>query len=208
MKERPILYCAPMVRSVLDGSKTQTRRVVKPSHCGYARDSDTDGDLLAALDACDISQSISPYGQPGDRLWVRETFREWGGTEKRIDYRATTDVPNPDANWKPSIFMPRAASRINLEITAVRVERLHDISEADAVAEGLACITKDGDRTRKYGIPDADGMPGTDDHGWPWNEWRSDPREAYRKLWESINGPGSWDLNPWVWVIEFKRITS
>jgi len=103
--------------------------------------------------------------------------------------------------------MPRWASRITLEITAVRVERLHDISEADAVAEGLACITKDGDRTRKYGIPDADGMPGTDDHGWPWNEWRSDPREAYRKLWESINGPGSWDLNPWVWVIEFKRVT-
>lgn len=101
--------------------------------------------------------------------------------------------------------MPRWASRITLEVTGIRVERLQDISEEDAIAEGLSGITKDG-KLIKYGIPDQDGLPGTDNTGWPWRDWQKDPRDAYRRLWESINGRGSWDANPWVWVVEFKRV--
>ena len=101
--------------------------------------------------------------------------------------------------------MPRWASRITLEITGIRVERLLEISEEDAKAEGLSAITKDGTLI-KYGIADRDGLPGNDDHGWHWQEFERDPRNAYHKLWEQINGAGSAVANPWVWVIEFKRV--
>lgn len=119
-----------------------------------------------------------PYGQPGDRLWVRETWRAWGGTVRHVDYRATTEIPRPADGWKPSIHMRRADSRIMLEIVAVRVERLQDISEADAKAEGCQADPYDG--------------PTYYDH--------------FALLWRSINGQGSWTTNPWVWVIEFKRV--
>lgn len=105
--------------------------------------------------------------------------------------------------------MPRWASRLALEVTGVRVERVQDISEADAMAEGLKGLTKDGSLV-KWGIPDRDGLPGNDDDGWHWKQWESDPRKAYRALWNSINGakPGrSWEANPWVWVVEFKRVS-
>ena len=101
--------------------------------------------------------------------------------------------------------MPRWASRILLEIADVRVERLQEISENDAKGEGLAAISKDG-QIFKYGIPDRDGLPGTDDHGWPWVDWKHSARNAFGRLWESINGAGSWDTNPWVWVVEFRVI--
>lgn len=107
--------------------------------------------------------------------------------------------------WRPSIHMPRWASRILLEVVSVRVERLNDISEGDAKAEGLAEISKDG-KMFKFGIPDRDGLPGTDDHGWTWRDWKHSARNAFWQLWDSINGEGSWDDNPWVWVVEFKRI--
>lgn len=90
--------------------------------------------------------------------------------------------------------------------TDVRVERLNDISEEDAIEEGLESITEDGGRTWKYGMPDRDGLPGTDDMGWPLVEWSTKPIHAYRKLWESIHGPGSWDANPWVWARTFRGI--
>nr|WP_211248470.1 hypothetical protein [Desulfobulbus elongatus] len=93
---------------------------------------------------------------------------------------------------------------MTLEITGVRVERLHKISTDDAIAEGLNCLTKDG-TLYKYGIADRDGLPGNDDYGWHWNLWKSDPRLAYRTLWETIHGPGSWNANPLVLVIEFQR---
>lgn len=184
-KERPILFSGPMVRALLDGRKTQTRRVVKT-------------DLSRLPLKC-------PYGWPGDRLWVRE---RWGinhyrycGTipkvrpvdlaDSLLAYYATEDDPEilHEMPWRPSIHMPRWASRILLEVTNVRVERLNAISEADAIAEG---ITRDGE-----------------DQGWDSEaEWVcSTPYGAYRELWESINGPGSWDANPWVWVVEFKRVT-
>ena len=210
MKERPILFSAPMVRALLAGTKTQTRRVYKARNGGiWPNHNDLPG----------MRQILrnSPHGQPGDRLWVRET---WGyidpdnsGYEietgpgahfapelmqeghalrdfwrRRVAYRATWKEPTygvgPDApgRWRSSIHMPRWASRILLEITSVRVERLQDINEADAKAEGVE-LSYDRDRMR----------------GGTW-------KGGYRMLWESINGPGSWDANPWVWVLEFKRV--
>ena len=195
-KERPILFSAPMVRALLDGSKTQTRRVFKAKNGGvWPHMNDIPG-------MCQIMRNC-PYGQPGDRLWVRETFIQgwpWiDGIPDQFDeddhekpmhtwFRATepglswTDDDGgfvENTPWKPSIHMPRTASRITLEITGVRVERLQDISEADAAAEGVSAKhTADAHYTA---------------------------REAYAVLWEQINGPDSWAENPWVWVIEFKK---
>jgi len=183
MKERPILFNGPMVRAILNGSKTQTRRFLK-----------SQGSATRAM----LGTVNCHLGQPGDHLWVRETsglrvLRDGaGGTGEFRVYRAS----NPDAiyatsacgaqipiKWTPSIHMPRAASRIDLLIKSVRIERLQDISEADALAEG---ITYDQ-------LPDN-----------PHDLQRA--RTWYRGLWEEINGAGSWEANPWVWVIEFERI--
>ena len=215
-KERPILFTGDMVRALLDGSKTQTRRAVSGSGAAMLEFlAETTDDLAQEHESgglrvwCDDYPEEGSdllkyrYGQPGDRLWVREThyivdegsqyfYRATGGysQHKEID-EAHGNAPLVWAGpWKPSIFMPRRASRMTLEITSVRVERLQDISEADAIAEGI-------ERTahgfwRLYGKPEVNGS--------------YSPVASYRSLWESINGPGSWALNPWVWVIEFKRI--
>lgn len=234
MKERPILFSATMVRAIIEGRKTQTRRVmnVQPliDSCQLARCiSSSDSKKVNKFHWVNVDRSDNykdnryftcPYGQAGDRLWVRETFCPIypqdptynGGEPIEYDYAATYkhgdrlgDFVCIKKVWKPSIHMPRCASRITLEITGVRVERLQDISEADAVAEGISRITKDG-RLFKHGIPDRDGLPGNDDDGWHWQEWEVYPRDAYQTLWESINGPESWDSNPWVWVVEFKKV--
>lgn len=188
MKERPILFSAPMVRALLAGTKTQTRRVVKP-----ARDPNigcwmTPGEI--ALDASTVQEVISPYGQPGDRLWVREAWAKtqpiqlpWPQT--MVVYREGDNRTDYGGPWKPSIHMPRAFSRITLEVTGVHVERLQDISVADAIAEGVNIH------------PDHHSKP---------RESIYSAVEAYRDLWESINGPESWEANPWVWVVSFKRI--
>ena len=205
-KERPILFSAPMVRAILDGRKTQTRRIIKPqpyidemgNFCwnGENFGQDFNGPCIQAI-ASPIPSSKTkrvrcPYGKPGDRLWVRETFNHDG--EKYI-YAADLNelgVQKWAAQWKPSIHMPRIASRILLEITGVRVERLQDISEEDAIAEG--CIK----------------FPFEDDHAYTFYDddktGHATHTGAYRKLWESINGSGSWDLNPWVWVVEFRTL--
>lgn len=208
-KERPILFSAPMVRAILEGRKTQTRRVVKMPR-GWPEYSHCDPFAMPPAvwwwngehDRVGVRQEC-PYGQPGDRLWVRETFVDGyefddngffkldddGECIERIWYRATdpdlqwyngeSDWPtNPP--WKPSIHMPRWASRILLEVVRVRVERLQAINEVDAIAEG------------------ADPVIG--DHQ-PY-------RAGFMRLWESINGPGSWELNPWVWVIEFREVAN
>ena len=151
-----------------------------------------------------------PYGQPGDRLWVREThyidegsqyfYRATGGysQHKEID-EAHGNAPLVWAGpWKPSIFMPRRASRITLEIVNVHVERLQDISEADAIAEGCQMdrnFPSDGDFPAEIPHESGIGMVGWDC-----------ARDWYADLWEDINGPSSWSMNPWVWVIEFKRV--
>ena len=179
MKERPILFSAPMVRALLAGTKTQTRRVIKPRHLAFFNQ-----DAAAMLN--DWNERPLPYGQPGDRLWVRETFGFSGsGYIPDIHFRAT----NPEApilgRWHPSIHMRRIDSRITLEITSVRVERLQEISADDARAEG--CPDKP--------VPGAE-QASVDLLAKLW----------YHDLWEQINGPASWDANPWVWAIEFRRV--
>ena len=210
MKERPILFSAPMVQAILSGRKTQTRRILKGSteHKGPYNPA-----YLEAHKKSPGWSEICPYGRPGDRLWVRETHG-FGKHAGEIVYKADggwANIPGfqvvacDKGKWRPSIHMKRAHSRILLEIVAVRVERLHDISEEDALAEGMGKITKDG-ALFKYGIPDRDGYPGNDDSGWPWDQWEVKASKAFQKLWKSINGEKSWDENPWVWVVEFKRI--
>lgn len=199
-----------MVRAILEGSKTQTRRVVK-GHVNE-RPSDWSATRYASLDdhkhvwtleveGAEQVRVACPYGQPGDRLWVRETWCCAHSTDDKpspndlVHYRADKskagDVITDVRSWSPSIHMPRAYSRITLEVTGVRVERLHDITDYDAYAEG-ADVWIDDYLDKKYGKGGGSKF--------------SNIRHAYRALWESINGPGSWDTNPWVWVVEFRRV--
>lgn len=207
MTDRPILFSAPMVRAILAGTKTQTRRVVKLPHQnplgvwepqtigGPNGGRLSNGNTIpeqGAIWHTRTGDSIGcPYGQPGDRLWVRETFALLNDSKDPENYRATRTMPPPVLPWRPSIHMPRWASRITLDITGVRVERLQDISEADALAEGIVQL-KDGG----YGLP-----AGEHYHS-------ADPRQSYLSLWEAINGPGSVEANPWVWVVEFPRLAA
>lgn len=182
-----------MARAILAGRKTQTRRIVKLADFGR---SDTPGYLWTYRDRAGRMHDIRltdalvakccPYGQPGDRLWVRETWADGHSYDgkRHFAYRADGVELHPSRKWKPSIHMPRAASRITLEITGVRVERLQEISADDARAEG--CPDKP--------VPGAE-QASVDAFA----------REWYADLWESINGPGSWYANPWVWVVEFRR---
>ncbi len=212
MRERPILFSAPMVRAILDGRKPQTRRIIR-DEWWRCLDPEDEDDRAQALTMC-------PYGVPGDRLWVRETWgpsyaqhvssgrsRTLGGTwgcpahpEWRacVVYRADGDMPQaPDgyetAGWIPSIHMPRWVSRITLEITGVRVERLQEISEDDARAEG---VTTSDIPVRINGELGTMHTFGPDAH-----------RQAFRLLWDVINGKrAAWASNPWVWVVGFKRV--
>lgn len=205
MKERPILFSGPMVRAILDGRKTQTRRIMKPqptydgfwwSHKGYSCGGEKQfRDGLPMFVGC-------PYGKVGDRLWVRETCCSDGWSVHYLadnDHREFGETRYDDviklhhysggfSRQVPSIHMPRWASRITLEITGVRVERLNEISEADAYSEGV-------------NIPSGQSFAS---NGNP--ELRNEARCAFQSLWNSINGPESWAANPFVWVIEFKRI--
>lgn len=197
MKERPILFNGDMVRAILEGRKTQTRRVIKTMNNN--RLEVKVGGKWRQIHAADPNLPC-PYGQPGDRLWVRETF----AIVPRTAYACSDGVQQvlrPDDNhdaavfragwersapsrWRPSIHMPRWASRITLEIVSVRVERLNEISEQDAGDEGFDYLRGDGN---------------SDISGDVQRRW-------FRQLWESINGAGSWEANPWVWVVEFKRV--
>ncbi|MBA1290530.1 hypothetical protein [Pseudomonas japonica] len=233
VKERPILFSAPMVRAILEGRKTVTRREVKKT---AALDC-----LAAGFEPAFLTLSgnadLCPYGQPGDRLWVRETwgvishnFDEMGNVVDWVPDRPAQpirDLPfgrgyysghviyaadgpaewagdddgggEPRSAWKPSIHMPRAASRILLEVTDVRVERLQDgegetASENRYIAEGIHRIHH-GDGNYYFHPFKSEPGPGN---------W-IDPIDAWRELWVSINGAESWNANPWVWVVEFKR---
>lgn len=215
-RERPILFSAPMVRAVLDGSKTQTRRIVqigdhaRADLLGCKAGVATFGDRLPD-DPVPLEKRC-PYGKPGDRLWVRETHAQFavgnkiGLAPQCVAYRATCredgsfDYAQPDGEilgikvtkWTPAIHMPRWASRITLEITDVRVQRLQAISDEDALAEGIE--RNDDDGVTYYG---------------PLNHGDCRPREGFRMLWDSVpgGGPGrSWYADPWCWAITFKRL--
>ena len=205
MKERPILFSGPMVQAILAGRKTQTRRVVK---LRYGADVVvTNGQVWKPARVDYAGYVDCPYGQVGDRLWVRETwnrFEPWAGFFYAADDHSFGIGSDDDQDhiephnikWKPSIHMPRAACRILLEITGVRVERLHEISEADARAEGVERVVA-GVGWRRYCDPDSEevGVPPC-----------GDARRSFRSLWKFINGDESWNANPWVWVVEFKRV--
>lgn len=188
--ERPMLFSTPMIRALLAGTKSQTRRVVKDTGL-YAIDAAIHGAETAARERQALA-SRCPYGQPGHKLWVRETHMDLGACYLyRADPGAETEraLVAPGQPWKPAIHMPRTASRITLEVTGVRVERLQDISEADAMAEGIV------ETCGGYGLPAGEHF-----HA-------ADPRQSYLSLWESINGPGSVEANPWLWCVEFRRVT-
>jgi len=197
VKQRPILFSGAMVRAILEGRKTQTRRVIRGPE-KYSR-----------IHECGF---CCPHGVTGDRLWVREQFSGtyawnaippsgwgWDNTEVPIWYWA--DGNPPDGDWtrpKPSIHMPRRYSRITLEITDVRVQRLQDISEDDARAEGVIV----GDELQRA------EDEATRRRGWiPAARWILSAREPFSELWDSINAERApWNSNPWVWAISFKRI--
>lgn len=216
VKERPILFSGAMVRAILAGRKTQTRRVVKLRDSSLPDESSVatfeDGSFDKFMDFTKSSPYwepvVCPYGMPGDRLWVRETHfeaRKWRHAPLfaaapdfiyRADYEYRDELRSVIGchHWRPSIFMPREASRITLEIVSVRVERLQEISEADAVAEG---IERDAAEFKNYNVKDK---------AFPWLGGVGAAVRSYSSLWESINGPESLATNPWVWVVEFKRL--
>lgn len=213
MSERPIIFSAPMVRAILDGRKTQTRRVVKPWPSMQEIVGTYGGKILAFKkrlgdgywiwpNAKEIIINECPYGQRGDRLWVRENFAFVGGGDPGLllcqaDWQETAKLHKCDnadkpPRWKPSIHMPRRASRITLEITGIRVERLQDISEEDARAEGA--MFHDG--------------RGIGHSGWrhDYKDVHENAKSSFNRLWNDINGAGSWRANPWVWCISFERV--
>lgn len=173
MKERPILFKAEMVKAILEGRKTMTRRVMKTQpHC---------------QEEVQAGFFKSPYGQPGDRLWVRESFGYHADEEKYVErpfilYQADRQALPHVNKWRPSIHMPRWASRILLEITEVRVQLLQHISETEAWKEGVMAN-------------------GTSRHA-------HEGQDLFRELWNSINAARGigWDMNPWVWVVSFRRV--
>ncbi|WIJ63892.1 morphogenetic protein [Serratia nevei] len=211
MKERPVIFNGEMVRAILDGRKTQTRRVVSDRHLHLIDVASQVGECYPLESGIDHANSQSyyrehcPFGQVGDRLWVRETWQGPLVDEEHLDdYRANADKfqapefceyaadggtrpefcdldDNTRQGWRPSIHMPRWASRITLEITAVRVERLNDISEEDAKAEGVKAGVSPGHEHMMHQV-------------------------AFSELWQSIYGAENWRANPWVWVIEFKCV--
>lgn len=206
MKERGMIFNGEMVRAILDGRKTQTRRPVKlPVHDKNLGCELAGNELAGELSAGNYLNSA--FGKPGDRIWVRETFRvhsratdvatlvykasvrnSWTEQTHRVPVSVCNKPATPE-KWTPSLHMPRWASRILLEITGVRVERLNAISQEDAQAEGMELT---GWRPT-YSDPDSGGEVWT-------------PYDKFARLWESIYGEGSWKVNPWVWVIEFKRV--
>ncbi len=213
MKERPILFKGEMVRAILDGRKTQTRRVIKPQSV-FHPDLKNIADINGGFVDHSGQKHSCKFGSNGDRLWVRETCKEDAalGSISIARYSADNapvcrqDGSGVSAGWWyskqvcPSIFMPKKYARIWLEIAGVRIERLQDISEEDAKAEGIASV------------------PFRPDDGWPLCDGftfapqnreallHACAKDAFQELWQSINGSESWDSNPWVWVIEFKRV--
>lgn len=221
MKERPILFSGPMVRAIFDGRKTQTRRVARLTSAGYVKEPGGHrrwhpGDPDARF-AC-------PCGAPGDRLWVRETWGLYdtqpsdGPSGATVFYRATDENRRVLRYqlWRPSIHMPRWASRITLEVTGVRVERLQDITEEDAYSEGVdacttvktwLCVGRDGTTYEMFAEPDAETR--AELHTWlpvaPVTYVTA--RREFSRFWDTINSKRApWASNPLVWAVEFQPV--
>ena len=248
MSEKPILFSAPMVRAVLEGRKTQTRRIVKGAdeaeeinhHTGREWHSVYQKIVTGQHGSRELEETthreLCPYGQPGDRLWVRETWIHYhtinhrvrmdGGSFSEVSdgyaaykadgfdsiqdfkdhIRLTSDsgfegIEVWNDQFRPSIHMPRWASRITLEVVSVKVERLQDISEEDAMAEG---ILKANHGLDKYNQPHPKYYWKEIGAETP-NVCHQQAKYAFANLWQSINGHGSWEANPWVWVVEFEK---
>jgi hypothetical protein len=207
LKSKPMLFSGDMVRALLDGRKTITRRIIKPQPKPRLYWQCNKAGMMVDLTDREIVTSDNPFGSVGDLLYVRETMTLWPGSmyysadNKVVDIRDWAWFTNYSRAKCPSIHMPRWASRLTLQITDIRVERLQDISEQDALAEGLACLTKDGRITWKYGLPETDGLPGP--KAWNWQDWEENPVAAFKKLWQSFYGHESWDENQLVWAISF-----
>ncbi|EBU7767851.1 hypothetical protein DK750_24075 [Salmonella enterica subsp. enterica serovar Rovaniemi] len=208
MKERGMIFNAEMVNAILSGRKMQTRRPIKWKQTRFTEIAEReDGSLWPWAEDCERGGDIwfaCPFGEVGDCIWVRETWAEAGASAPDLKlYRANYPAhvpthyenvpPAEDVRWTPSIHMPRWASRITLEIIDVRVERLHSISERDALREGLFQLPASG----RYCL-----QPGMQYFGMASHS----AKEVYSWLWASIYGEESWAANPWVWVIEFKRV--
>jgi hypothetical protein len=204
MKEKPIIFSSPMIQAILAGRKTQTRRIIKPQPNNKATEVIYSKQWIktpwvarfkypSEPECWEVTNSYKcPYGSVGDILWVRETWRKADGMPTGFPYEwkatAEQDGTPIEGPWKPSIFMPREACRIRLEITDIRVERVQYISEADAIDEGIE--SNESDVYKDY-------LTG---------EFYRHPKESYQSLWAKINGKESWNSNPWVWIVEFKRI--
>lgn len=229
VRERGILFSSPMVRAILAGRKTQTRRVMhnQPRWCSsnqggywwYGHPKNGPGDAVVdwsvVLDDAHLrvigtkgrgwgAHAGCPHGDPGDRLWVRETHAPRYCDDGRPGYRADWTAPDgvPEPTWTPSLLMRRTDSRITLDILNIRVERAHDISDADIAAEGVDAeavqsLWDDPKNRRRWGQVQ---LPGR----FPDFAGRT-PRELWSTAWTLINGRASWDANPWTWVIEFRR---
>lgn len=220
MKERPILFSTPMVKAILEGRKTVTRRIIKPqplpcNHGSFTEAEwrnlptewhffdDNPDEWYCALCGNGVDGGGNGmkcrYGTEGDILWVRETWCRDLDVEGGFLYKATEPEAEDDEGrspWKPSIHMPRVACRLNLKVLSIRVERLHDITEEDAIREGIEVLHKDGEPVFYKNYLPVDTIATTN------------PLASFLSLWVSINGPKSWDSNPWVWRIEFERTGS
>lgn len=213
MKEKPILFKDLMVRAILAGNKTQTRRTKgledineNPDDFIFFKSGNSDSGkkmiLLKDTKGRIVVYYNSPYGWIGDRLWVRETWALYNLGGQKYIYKAD-NVEYAKPKWKPSIHMPRKASRITLEIVDIRIERLMDISEEDAIAEGVEIVSNYEDGSIDFNDLDSylardycDGDP---------NACTDTAKFSFHTLWQKINGIESYKKNPWVWVIVFKR---
>ncbi len=224
MNTKPMIFTTENIRGIRDGRKTMTRRVIKPqpSEGGLEWCTAADGafgawqDPLLLLDEHSEDggpcQRVCPYGVPGDLLWLREPHLVVGGPhceDPRVVYRATNDGPDAwvSPRWTPSIFMPRRFSRLTLHVSTVRVERVQDISEENAKAEGVPqnwCGELSGWSAEKHGYLGTVDT-GEDNGG---EAYYRTAREAFAELWDSINAKRgySYESNPWVWVIEWDRV--
>lgn len=218
---KPILFSTEMVQAILEGIKTQTRREVNHGLGKTMNDDDikvsfTDEGEMAHFTAEGKGTSFmglkSPYGKIGDILWVRERFCIVDSDMKHKEtgmpyaYYAGTDSEGLEVakeygfKWRPSMHMPKEAARIFLRVTNIRVERLFEISEKDAIAEGIECkIVENMKEYRAYLVKDSEHVFGK-------NSYPDTPQCSFLELWEKINGKESVNSNPWVWVIEFERV--